>query len=290
MHLLYIIFGKNTALHAQGAFSIYSFLTQKKLVTTITVMTDAPEYYLHLKEEVVIIHLDDAILKEWQGPHLFFWRIKIKAIESLCRQYKGDAVMYVDTDTFLYGDGQALVNELQKGTALMHQEEGPLSKGHSKTEKLMWQQAKGGSFGGMSITETSGMWNAGIVAIPNTNGGKECELALAICDDMCAAGITKRLIEQFALSLSLAQFYGLQAAGGIVAHYWSNKEEWNKEIYAFFAESFFKQHTSVQIIGLMKEFDFSLYPVKKITKNTANRLHKKTDQLFKPKEIVYIKK
>src|SRR5438477_10643974 len=112
----------------------------------------------------------------------------------------------------------------------------------------MWRQIQNKVFGSIHILPTHLMWNAGIVATPNIKNNEECQLALEICDAMCEQGVTRRLIEQFALSLSLQKIYGLHTASNTIAHYWSNKEEWNKTIEQFFISSYFKTLTSEQII------------------------------------------
>lgn len=284
MNLLYITFGENAFVHSQAAFSIYSFLAQEPTVTSITVITDAPQFYTHVKDHVNVLPVTDAQLKDWKGPHDFFWRIKLKAIEWICAEYPDKPVMYLDTDTFLYGSLQSLQLLVAK-QAVMHEEEGELSKKSSKTERKMWKQVKGKKFGGVEITPAESMWNAGVVAIPNTTNREECTMALKICDEMCAAGVKRRLIEQFALSVALNKFYGLAPADKFIAHYWSNKAEWDKAITHFFTTAYCKGATSTkQMLLFFTQFEYKKVAVKKISKNTSNRLHRWVDQVFKTKE------
>lgn len=289
MNLLFITFGKNVAIHAQAAFSIYSFLVHKKIIDSINIITDAPHYYQHLKEYVQVVPVTEDQLNEWKGPHQFFWRIKIKAIEKICNQYLNKPVVYLDTDTFLYEDANALTKDLLT-TAFMHEEENILSKGRSKTENKMWQQVGLKTFGGIKVKESASMWNAGVVAIPNTKNGEDVSTALAICDDMCAAGVTPRLIEQFALSIALEHYYILKPASPFIAHYWSNKSDWDKEINEFFAACYFQQLVPQQIIEVVRDYNFSKYPVKKLNRNTAKRLNNYINDVFAPRNIEYVSK
>ncbi|MFN2457748.1 MAG: hypothetical protein ABR502_06085 [Chitinophagaceae bacterium] len=289
MHLLYITFGNNLAIHSQAAFSIYSFLAQDEKIDSINVITDAPAYYSHLKDVVRIFLAGKEQLEEWKGPHLFFWRIKIKALQCICKEYTGDPVVYLDTDTFLYKPADHLVKILVKGFALMHEDEGALSNANTKTEKRMWRQIKGRPFANLPMDTQQHMWNAGVVATPNTKGGADCELALRLCDELCAAGVTRKLIEQFALSRALQHTYGLQPAHTAIAHYWSNKEEWNRYITAFFTEAFAKGYSREELIAAMRDFDFTHIPVKKRVRNTSQRLHHIVDRWWGMKEQVYIR-
>ncbi|MDQ3552021.1 MAG: hypothetical protein M3413_10865 [Bacteroidota bacterium] len=290
MNLLFITFGKNINIHSQAAFAIYSFLVYKHQVNSVNVITDAPQYYQHLKEEVNIITISEDLLSEWKGPHNFFWRIKIKAIEQLCNQYKGQPVIYLDTDVFLFKDSKILKESFLNSVAFMHEDEGVLSKAKSKTEKKMWHQVASKTFGSITVKESDSMWNAGVVAVPNSKNGKDISTALAICDEMCAAGVTPRLIEQFALSLALDQYYTLKPASPFIAHYWSNKAEWDKEITDFFSGCLFQQLTQQQILDLVASYDFLKHPVKQLTRNTSKRLQKYINSFFPPRNVEYASK
>src|SRR5579875_1144250 len=161
MNLLYITCGANASIHSQAAFSIYSFLSCKAPVHSINIITDAPEYYHHLRNKATIIPVNDALLQDWKGPHNFFWRIKIKAIEQICAQYAGQPVVYLDTDTFLYGAHNQLQQLLAAGCALMHENEGRLHQQKAKTARLMHRQINHRSFGGLNMQDDACMWNAG---------------------------------------------------------------------------------------------------------------------------------
>jgi hypothetical protein len=288
MILLYITLGNQTALHGQAAFSIYSFIAKGNGLFTINIITDSPNYYAHLDDQIIVRPISNEILNEWKGRYDFFWRIKIKAIEWMCREYPGRPVIYLDTDTFFYGDVSELQSILKNGNAIMHEDEGPLSAMPEKTAKKMWGQIKGALFGGLKMIQEEKMWNAGVAGCPNTKQLLECDLALKICDEMCAAGVTPRLIEQFALSVALNHIYKIKSVDSLIGHYWSNKEEWNDTIASFFLKTYFEKKTTEEIINSMSLFNFSALPVKKIESNTARRLNKKIGKLFKTKSIGYI--
>jgi hypothetical protein len=289
MNLLYLTFGENISNHIQAHFSILSFLTHQKEIRTINVITDVPSFYNSIKHRINIIKINEETLKEWKGEYDFFWRIKIKAIEMLCSKYKNEPVVYLDSDTFLYSDIKPIANALLNGTAFMHEKEGELSRAKSKTEKRMWQQVKNGVFGDIKILASHAMWNAGVVATPNHKNNSECLLALQICDEMCSQGVTKRLIEQFALSVALHETYGLQEANNAIAHYWSNKENWNSAIEKFLLSAHFKSFTVEQTTEAIKDFNLSELPVKMKAKNTNKRLKRITEKFFPHQDLLFVK-
>lgn len=289
MNLIYLTFGDNISNHMQAQFSIYSFLCQKHELNTINVVTDEPAFYNNLKDEINIITINKETLKDWEGKYNFFWRVKIKAIELICSMYKNESVIYLDSDTFLYKDIRPFKAALIKGSAFMHENEGQLSTAKGKTVKKMWAQVKGKTYGNTTILPIHNMWNAGVVAIPNTKNNDECKLALNITDEMCKQGVTKRLIEQFALSVSLHEMYGLQEANDVIAHYWSNKENWNNAIEKFLISASFRSFTLEKTVEAIKDFDFSKFAVKIKSKNTNRRLKSITDKFFPDKDLLFIK-
>ena len=290
MHILYFTFGNRFQNHLQAAFSAISFLRQSGEISSINIVTDAAPFYKYLTDRVNIINVSPETIKEWRGPHDFFWRVKIKSIQQIAGMYQGSPVMYLDTDTFLYKDITLLKKSLLNGKAYMHEDEGMLSGLTDKTSKRTWQAIRNKHFGGMLMQPTDHMWNAGVVAFPNTKNGKDIELALRICDEMCAAGVPNRLVEQYALSLSLHQMYTLEDAAPWIAHYWSNKQEWDTFILEWLGEQQFKQKSFQEILDSFPEPELGSIPVSIRRRYTAEKLHRTVNRLFPAQNIKYIKK
>lgn len=131
------------------------------------------------------------------------------------------------------------------------------------------------------------MWNAGVVAIPAQNPLKTIRQALLICDELSRAQVTPRLIEQFALSVALAENHPLHAARLYIGHYWSTKELWQEHIGGFLTESHLRQRTVADELAALTDFDFQAVPVKQLEKNTMHRLQKLVSRLFPAREIQY---
>jgi hypothetical protein len=290
MDLLFLTFGPNIKNHYQANFCILSFLKHQEDVNSINIYTDHPEFYTRLGNLVNVVPVTDALLQEWKGEHDFFWRVKIKAIEDFLLKNGQHPVVYLDSDTFLHQDISGFKQKLAQGIAMMHEHEGKLSALKSKTEQTMWSQVQNKAFGGVTITANSSMWNAGVVAIPAEKSLEAIRLAQHICDDMCAAGVTRRLIEQFAIAVALEHTYGLQPASNWIGHYWSTKDDWNETITGFFLESLLKCYTLEQDMTRMHGFDFDRLPIRKKVKNTRIRLIKLVDKLFPIKHFAYVEK
>ncbi len=288
MHLLYLVFGNAAPNHFQAVFSMLSFLRQPEQFDGITVVTDAPEFYRHMADHVTVLPIAAATLQEWRGEFDFFWRIKIKALEYVHQHQPGSAILYLDTDTFLHGSLATIRAQLEAGTALMHEPEGALSQLASKTEQRMWQQVRQHSFGGVAMRKDHQMWNAGVVGIPAGRAAAAIALALRICDDLSRQGVTPRLIEQFALSVALAETGPLAAAAPQIGHYWSTKTEWNAAISAFLLESYLCQRTVAEEVAALARFDYHALPVKHRVRSTRGRLEKLMGRLFPPREVSYI--
>ncbi|WP_299703997.1 hypothetical protein [uncultured Pontibacter sp.] len=290
MDLLFLTFGPIIKYHYQANFSMLSFLQQRAEVNSINIYTDYPEFYTRLGDSVNVVPVSESLLRKWKGEHDFFWRVKIKVLEDFMLRGGQHPVVYLDSDTFLHQDLIHFKEQLLQGKAFMHEYEGKLSELKSKTEQTMWGQLQGKTFGGLSITPDCQMWNAGVVAIPAQKNLETVRLAQRICDDMVAAGVTRRLIEQFALATALNHTYGLQPARPWVGHYWSNKDDWNEAVAAFFLESLLKTYTLQQDLARMQAFDFSQFPIRRKVKNTRIRLIKLVDKLFPIQPISFVEK
>ena len=290
MTLLYFVFGPALHNHLQANFAILSWLAHGDgTVDRIVVLTDAPEFYRFVTDDRVVIKTTDrAQLDEWEGPHQFFWRVKIKAIEAVAAEYPGSHVFYQDADTFCFNDPARLRALLDEGRNLMHAREGKLSELPTSTERKMWRQSKGQTFGGVTITPEHNMWNAGVVAVAAQNIATVIPLALAICDEMCAAGVTRRLVEQFALSAALGAEQPVLPANGTVGHYWGNKEGWNPLINAFFLRHQLAGTSYADQVAALRDFDFRQIPIYTRSSGTHRKLSGVVDKWFTKNIVAYV--
>ena len=289
MNIVYLVFGDNMDHYQQVYFSIYTAAAYKTTEDRIIVVAENPSLFTSLANHIEVIPIKRALIKEWEGKHQFFWRVKIKALELIAQKYPTDSILYLDGDTFFYKNMDRLRSGLKEGQNFMHIEEGKLSKLSSKTEKLMWSQMKGKTYQTIKIDENSAMWNAGLIGISNKHF--DClNLTLGINDAMCADNVTRRLIEQYAFSLGLNEYSTLQPADDIVGHYWGNKKQWNKIIDLFIKECFMKNYSFDQIVDYVKTMNLTENPIRVKESTTQKKLKRFIDQFYKNKKSVYINK
>ena len=133
------------------------------------------------------------------------------------------------------------------------------------------------------------MWNAGLIGVSQKHF--EClELTLQINDAMCADGVTRRLIEQFAFSLGLNQYSELQPADHIVGHYWGNKKQWNDTISLFLRECFMKKYHFDAVVERIKDMELSKIPIRIKESSTQRKLKNLIDKFYTNQRPVYVKK
>jgi len=289
MNIIYLVFGNKMDNYQQVYFSAYTAFVHKNTEDRIIVLAEDPSLFKSFHDDIEIIPINREMIKEWEGEYQFFWRVKIKALQLVAEKYPSDSILYLDGDTFFYQNMDSLRDGMKNGKNFMHVEEGKLSTLSSKTEKLMWKQMKGKSYFNTKIDNNSTMWNAGLIGISPKHFG--ClDLTLGINDAMCADGVTRRLIEQFAFSLGLNEYSALQPADHVVGHYWGNKQEWNKIIDHFLKEIFMKNYSLDQIIERIREIDFTQIPIKVKESTTQRKLKNFVDQFYKNKKPLYINK
>ncbi|MDH2997828.1 hypothetical protein A1D22_00565 [Pasteurellaceae bacterium LFhippo2] len=286
MNLLLLTFGERLENHYQSTFCILSFL-KDPLINKVIVVTDRPEFYQFFNDKIEIITINADTLNEWKKPYDFFWKIKIKAVEMVIDKYPEQHLLYVDSDTFLATNLAKIHSELEQGNSLMHICESPLSAIGSKTLRNMYNSLNGKSFAGIAINEKSEMWNAGVIALPSSKAKDIIQLTIQSCDEMCATDCTRRLIEQFAFSISTKHLTPLKSCETTIGHYWGNKEEWNLAISRFLVNNQLKAKTVDEYIEDLKEYDWNAIPLEKKKRNTAEKLKKVVDKLFPIKKIRY---
>jgi lipopolysaccharide biosynthesis glycosyltransferase len=287
MTIAFLVFGKDILNFQQAIFSILTILPKMDKNERIVVITDVPEYFKMLGDKITVLEVDEKIFENWKGEYNFFWRIKIMALQMIADKWKNDHVLYLDSDTFLFGNLEGIRLNLNSGINMMHTNEGKLSELASKTERTMWKQLKGRTYGNITIDNNTCMWNAGVVAIAGANRDK-LDLALTICDEMCKENVTPRLIEQLALSLAMNEPMDLLAAENEIGHYWGNKKTWNKIINKLLLINLMRSLTLEHLIDEVKEIKFDKTPIRVKTSSTKLKLEKKLSKIFPDKMHMYI--
>lgn len=289
MNIVYLVFGNNKDNYRQVYFSILTAMVWKADEDRIIVLAEDPSLFQYFGDRIEVISIDKNRITEWEGQYRFFWRVKIKALELIAKKFPDKSILYLDGDTFFYKDMTPLRDGLKNGQNFMHLEEGKLASLNSKTEKLMWKQMQGKTYGAATIDRYSSMWNAGLIGISQKHFA--ClQSTLDINDAMCAGGVTRRLIEQFAFSLGLSHFGGLQPADQIVGHYWGNKSHWNKLINSFLEDCFMKNFCPEHAVEQVKMMNLTQHAIWVKESNTQRKLKNFIDNFYKNKKTKYILK
>ncbi len=286
MNILYLVFGDEQLYHSQAYFSICSFSSQMEVSDRVLVMTDTPNFYVRFGNKVQIIEINQTQIEEWKGEHNFVFRAKIKAIEYACQLYPNQPLMYLDSDTFLFNDLRLLKKSIVN--PLMHLREGLLSELKSKTIQNLWRTVEGHELEGIQIQTKHAMWNAGVVGLPANQGLKITNSVLKICDEILAMKVGKWIVEQFSFSIVMSEIGNLQPAEPFIAHYWSNKEEWNEAIQQFMLKSFLKKSSVQDDILAISQFNFSKIAIQKRIPNTQIRLKKLVEKWFPSEDKLFV--
>lgn len=288
MNIVYLVFGNKISNYQQVYFSIYTALARKNSEDKIIVVSENATLFNSFGNNIEVIPINRAIIKDWEGEFQFFWRVKIKALQMVANKYPTESILYLDGDTFFYKTLDSLRNRLNQGQNFMHLQEGKLSELKSKTEKLMWKQMKSKTYMQSFIDNNTAMWNAGLIGVSKKHF--DClDYTLGLNDAMCKDGVTRRLIEQFSFSVGLNKYSELDSADDIVGHYWGNKQEWNDMISVFINECFMIKLTLEQIIEKVKEMDIKKYPIWVKQSNTERKLLNFISKFYINKKSVFLK-
>lgn len=149
MHLVLLTFGQAAHHHSQALFALLTFL-RRPSITGASIYTDAPEFYRLCEQDarVKVCAVNEAQLTEWKGEAPFFWRVKIKAIESAVANAPNQDILYVDSDTFLFDDVHRIKAGLAQGKPHMHILETTLAAQPIRMIRRIYQSLNGKDFGG----------------------------------------------------------------------------------------------------------------------------------------------
>ena len=287
MKIFYIIFGENLGNHIEAYLSMTSFRRQLGEGDEVCVVTTHPEYYNNI--DVTVIPISNEQISEWESPHHYFWRVKIKAVEYMHQRYPNDHIIYLDTDTFLFGDLNALRSRLNEGKSFMHLREGG-PETYTGNGRKMWNMAKGKTFAGITLSESHAMWNAGVIGLPASKLEVVTKTALTICDGILDLLGSTHVIEQYSFSVALQELTDMTEAQHFIAHYWGNKPEWEQWMNNLIVKAYMTK-TSVDDVLMQMPLEelCRVAPVYVRTPSTQKRLVKLVQKLFPQANHSYAK-
>jgi hypothetical protein len=240
--LVYQAYGSGEILRQTG-FSALSLL--KNILPTddleIWIYTDNRPFFENIfgqNQKLKLIDITMDQVQKWRGQIQFVHRVKIEILQDAASKFKG-GLFYCDGDTFFRESPMPLFNRVNDRTSLMHLAEGaldqnkdPLSKKILKFTKKHHFQVRNELVG---IGPSTVMWNAGFIGISEKNKSL-LPLILELTDQTYSL-YQKHVMEQLAVSFYLQTRSTVLPAQDIVAHYWEQKNEYQKAIDLFLTEN-----------------------------------------------------
>lgn len=260
MNLLYINWGTNHINYMQSIFSITTAFRYKDCIDKCFIMTDHPEYYDSIKDEIEIIKITQQQIDDWMGAKKFVLNIKIKGIELFHNLHPDKYFMFVDSDTFFYSSPKDIFTSLTDNPkcAYLHLSErsyGDRIK-NNKNEKALFDKLSEVQ-SDYPISETTVMYNSGVIALQPHDMQETLNDIYKLTNQFLDEGIKSHYLEQLAFSAVLQKKYDLQTCGNVIGHYWGNKQEWNPLVASFVVEGLIKKYTINDYINILPTIDFN---------------------------------
>lgn len=219
---LFLVFGEGEEHYVQVHAAVLSVLAWADAGDELVIATTQPARvrWLTGHPRIRAAAIAAETLREWRGPHDFFWRAKIRCIQEHHRD--GEALVYLDSDTYARQPLADLAAALRQGAVAMHCPEQVLAQARGAGDRQLWRQLAGREVAGCQVDAQVRMWNAGVVGV-GPSGAALLDQAVRACDALCARSGVHALHEQLALSLVLGATGRLVAAAPWIDHYWGNK-------------------------------------------------------------------
>jgi len=287
MVIMYLTFGENPEYHTQAYYSMLSFRKQMTADDRLVMVTNMPQMYRCAEGWVETVVINDEQINEWKGKHQYMFRVKTMAVKMLASRYQDEHLLFLDTDTFLYGSLNEMKRLLDEGKGILHKDEGH-PRGMKGPSLRMWNTVAGKEYASVVMGEQHHMWNSGIIGMPKDKKQAIIDDTLVILDGMLDDGVGSFNIEQYAMSVSMLKHTHVVAGEPYVAHYWGNKEEWNAIVANFVQRAFMERLTPEQMAERIDIGSLRKTPISVHHSHTAERLRKLVNSLFKDKDFKYL--
>ena len=287
MTIMYLTFGDKTEYHVQAYLSMLSFRKQLLPTDRIVMVTTRPQYYRHAEGWAQIVAISEAQTQQWEGPHRYMFRVKTMALLRQAEQHPSDHLIFVDTDTFLFGSLAGMRALLDGGTGLMHRDEGHPSQMKGPSLR-MWKQVAGRTYGGICLGPGHNMWNSGIIAMPKDKMLAIARDTLALLDGMLDDGVKSFNIEQYAMSVAMQAHVALKEGTAYVGHYWGNKDEWGRLAAELLLRAYMQESSPDEEMQAITGELLRSKPVFVHHSDTARRIGTLVGRLFPDRDARYI--
>lgn len=222
-HLVYLASGREEFI-TQALYSVWTALAWRGAPPlSIHVFTDRPERFAQLDPIVEPVLLDAARAREWRGPWDFVYRMKAKVVEDVARRFPGDALMFVDADTFWIGEVANAFARIGERSAVMHQREYHVGT-HDTMQMRRFRRRMGRArFRGQPIDVQAWMWNSGALGLSPGHFDLLPQW-IAFMDEVHPAN-RKPIVEQFSIGWLLQRRLDLiSPCDDLLFHYFDDKD------------------------------------------------------------------
>lgn len=229
MKLIYQAYGQQKIIH-QSLFSICSLLhVWPEYEGEILVYSDqgaAVREFFKGEARVRVVDVTMEQIKQWGGEQDFVHRVKLEILLDATK-YPSASSIYLDGDTIFNESPRDLFSSISKDISLMHVKEYELRAplGPLPTKIARFVRGKEFQLGvgkKVVIPDSTSMWNAGLIGYARENESF-LRTALQLTDALYGA-YPKHVMEQLAVSYSLAEVSNILPADEVVQHYWASKE------------------------------------------------------------------
>lgn len=214
--------GDRHDLTAWAHVSILSAMAWAPPDSEFCIVTDRPESFGWFGSRINILRVDAATLRDWRGPHDFFWRTELMCVVHAAAQGPAN-IIYHDSDVLMRKDLTTLCTALSEGDVLMHELEYELSTARRRGQRRLWTQVREREVAGFRLAAPCAMWNAGLIAVGSKNHAL-LDRALVLLDELMDEGVCHNLVEQLAIGTVFAATGRLRPGRPWMDHFWANKD------------------------------------------------------------------
>lgn len=284
LQVVFLAFGTRTDIYKQIYFCLRSFQKYGYKDITFNMVTDNPGMFTRLEEQVSVHVINNETMESWRGQHDFMWRIKMKAIELIVDKFPLSHVLYFDSDTILEASPNHLLELLDNGYSLMHEEEEVIAQSTRSGSKGLTKTLNGFSWEGFEFQPNTKMHNAGVIGLPANKAKELITQSIGLCDALCSTNSIDTYLEQLAFSMVLSSSEHFKNTDQLVIHYWGNKPEWDKTIDQFFVESYFQNLSLENELARFKTLNLKKIPIRSREKMGSQRLKNLATRLYPRKK------
>jgi hypothetical protein len=208
-------------------------------------------------EKVFTKMLTPELIAAWKGKQDFVHRLKIEMLRDAAASLKPEKMLYLDSDMMLRGDLALLWSQIEPAKAVMHEDEGVLSKRANPIMRKMHRFVQESPFlvhgNSIKVDVETTMRNAGVIGLHKADFSLLDEV-LALTDAMYAL-YPKHVIEQLAFSFVLGSNLQVYDSSPDFLHYWYAKElrQWLDRFFRTQGQnSIERQAVAARILGVEK--------------------------------------